>query len=266
LEGRLATATSQKTEPKRGACSGPSACAYCGDDREKELLEAIVLAGGLGTRLRVLVPDVPKPMAPVAGRPFLEILLCQLERKGFTRIVLSVGYLAEQIVNHFGSQFQSLSLSYVQEQQPLGTGGATRLALTHCLGDHAFVFNGDTFLDLEVASVEAMWQSHRRPIIVAREVEDTTKFGRLLVERDQVMGFTEKGISGPGLINAGCYVLGSHQLDSFSLNQPFSIECDYFQKATLYSHVDMFLTRGMFIDIGVPEEYGRAKGLFAGQT
>jgi D-glycero-alpha-D-manno-heptose 1-phosphate guanylyltransferase len=226
-------------------------------------VEAVILAGGLGTRLRALVPNVPKPMAPVAGRPFLDVLLCHLERKGFTRIVLSVGYLGDQIVSHFGSQFRSLRLAYVREHQPLGTGGATRLALTKCIGDHAFVFNGDTFLDLEASNVEDMWKLNRRPIVVAREVEDTVNCGRLLVEGSRIVGFTEKGISGPGLINAGCYVLGKDQLDSFQLNQPFSLERDYFQRVIPLSRFEVFLTRGMFFDIGVPEEYIRASAMLA---
>jgi D-glycero-alpha-D-manno-heptose 1-phosphate guanylyltransferase len=229
-------------------------------------VEAIILAGGLGTRLKSLVPDVPKAMAPVAGRPFLEILLCELERKGFTRVVMSVGYLSDQIVSYFGSRVRSLSVSYVRENQPLGTGGAVRLALTHCVMDHTFVFNGDTFLDLEADEVELMWQSRLRPIVVGREVEDTKSFGRLLVNDGRVVGFTEKGVSGPGLINAGCYVFGRHQLDAFPLNQPFSIELDYFQKAVLSTYFDVFCTDGMFIDIGVPADYLRANKLFAGRA
>lgn len=229
-------------------------------------MEAIILAGGLGTRLKSLVPDLPKAMAPVAGRPFLEILLCELERKGFRRIVISVGYLSDHIVSYCGSRVRSLSISYVRENQPLGTGGAIRLALTQCLTDHAFVFNGDTFLDLEADEVEFMWRSHRRPIVVGREVQNTKSFGRLLVDGGRVVGFTEKGASGPGLINAGCYVFGRHQLDAFALNQPFSIELDYFQKAVLTTHFDVFRTDGMFIDIGVPADYLRANELFASRA
>lgn len=229
-------------------------------------MEAIVLAGGLGTRLRNLVSDVPKPMAPVAGRPFLEILLAELQRKGVTHVVLSVGYRGDQIVSHFGSRFGALDITYVSEKQPLGTGGAIRLGLTQCVNDHALIFNGDTFLDIEAADLELMWQTHRRPILVAREVEDTANFGRLLLEGGRVVGFTEKGVCGPGLINAGCYVFGNHQLDSFPLHTPFSIERDYFQKALSRIHFDVFRSRGLFIDMGVPDEYLRANELFAGRV
>ena len=107
--------------------------------------EAIVLAGGFGTRLREVLPDLPKPMAPVAGRPFLEILLTSLADKGFSRVVLSLGYMADKIITYFGNSFTGLDLIYVVEDEPLGTGGAVRLALSQCLQDHIYILNGDTF-------------------------------------------------------------------------------------------------------------------------
>ncbi len=222
-------------------------------------MEAIVLAGGFGTRLRELVPDLPKPMAPVAGRPFLEILLTALAYKGFSRIVLSLGFLADKVIAHFGEQFAGMKLVYVVEDSPLGTGGATRLALSRCDEDHVFVFNGDTFLDLEVADVDALWQRHHVPIIVAREVPDTARYGRLNTQGGRVTGFMEKGLAGRGLINAGCYVLPVASLDEFELGQAFSIETDFFAKTVNVQRIDLFVTAGKFIDIGVPEDYSRAQ-------
>jgi D-glycero-alpha-D-manno-heptose 1-phosphate guanylyltransferase len=224
-------------------------------------MEAIVLAGGFGTRLREMVPDVPKPMAQVAGRPFLEILLNDLASKGFKRIVLSLGYKAEVIVTHFGKRFSGMDISYVVENVPLGTGGAARLGMSKCLGNHVFIFNGDTFLNLEADAVEFLWQKNRHPIIVTRKVSDTTRYGRLLVESGRVIGFTEKGVSGPGLINAGCYVLGISQLDDWPLNTHFSLEEDYLAHTVMADPVNFFETQGVFIDIGVPEDYLRAQTL-----
>lgn len=221
--------------------------------------EAIVLAGGFGTRLRELVPDWPKPMAPVAGRPFLEILLSSLASKGFSRVVLSLGYMAEKISSHFGSSFAGMELDYVVEDRPLGTGGAVRLAMTRCTQDHVFVLNGDTFLDLEASAIDEYWLSRRNPLIVARQVPDTARFGRLLVQDDRVLGFTEKGVSGQGLINGGCYVFDRAQLNQFELNQPFSLEADYLAQAVQRLPVNVFVTSGHFIDIGVPEDYQRAQ-------
>lgn len=221
--------------------------------------EAIVLAGGFGTRLRQVVPDCPKPMAPIAGRPFLEILLGTLARKGCGRVVLSLGFMAEKIVDHFGARFADMDIVHVVEDRPLGTGGGVRLALSKCDADHVFVFNGDTFLDLEVDRVERQWQANQRSIIVGREVPDTARYGRLLTADGRVIGFSEKGIGGPGLINAGCYVLKRGQLDRFDLNTPFSLEADYFAAVVSDMAIDAFVTAGQFIDIGVPEDFLRAQ-------
>ena len=227
-------------------------------------MEAVVLAGGFGKRLREVVPNVPKPMAHVAGRPFLEILLRDLKRKGFERVVLSLGYKSEVIISHFGEQFAGLEIAYVVEDTPLDTGGAVRLAMSQCLEDHVFIFNGDTFPDLEVQVVENIWQECRASVIVARKVNDTARYGRLLVENGWLRGFREKGTSGPGLINAGCYVLGVHQLDAWSLNTPFSLETDHFASAGVTAPVCVFETNGSFIDIGVPDDYQRAQKMLAG--
>lgn len=222
-------------------------------------MEAIVLAGGFGTRLRQVVPDLPKPMAPVAGRPFLEILLSDLARKGVRRVVLSLGFMAEKIQSHFGGHFAGMDIVHVVEAVPLGTGGGVRLAMEQCEEDHVFVFNGDTFLDLEVEAVEQHWRNHCNPIIVGREVPDTARYGRLLTEMTRVIGFTEKGVSGPGLINAGCYVFNKGQLDEFPLNMAFSLETGYLAGVVQNKLIDVFVTAGRFIDIGVPEDYVRAQ-------
>ena len=229
------------------------------------MMEAIILAGGFGTRLREVIVDLPKPMAPISGKPFLEILLSNLAQKGFKRVVLSVGYKSEVIISHFGNQYNGVDIAYVVEDSPLGTGGAVRFGLSQCVGDHVFVFNGDTFLDLEISMVDIMWQKSKQPIIVAREVPDTTRYGRLIVEGNQVTGFSEKGIAGPGLINAGCYVIGAGQLDAWSLGKPFSLETDYFARAVPKTEVNVYVTEGIFIDIGIPEDYFKAQALLAGR-
>ena len=228
------------------------------------MLEAIVLAGGFGTRLRQLVPDLPKPMAPIAGHPFLEILLASLASKGFSRVVLSLGFMAEIVVAHFGDQFAGMELVYEIEKTPLGTGGAVRQALTRCRADHVFVFNGDTYLDLEALDTEAHWQIHHAPIIVAREVADTARYGRLNTTEGRVVGFVEKGTAGPGLINAGCYVLPVSIFDDLALGQPFSLEADFLANVVGSQRFDLFVTKGHFIDIGVPEDYARAQTELAG--
>lgn len=227
-------------------------------------MEAIVLAGGFGTRLKEVVPDLPKPMAPVAGRPFLEILLASLAQKGFSRVIMSLGHMADKVTAHFGDHFAGMELVYEIEQTPLGTGGAARHALAQCTTDHVFVFNGDTFLDLEANDVEAHWQKYHAPIIVAREVPDTSRYGRLNIAHGRVLGIVEKGMAGPGLINAGCYVLPTDILKGFPLGKAFSLEVDFLAKAVGKHRFDLFVTKGHFIDIGVPEDYARAQTELAG--
>ncbi len=222
-------------------------------------MEAIILAGGLGTRLRQSVPDLPKPMAPVAGRPFLEILLQSLSSKHIRRVVLSLGFMADKIIDHFGDRFAGMDLAYRIEELPLGTGGAVRFAMADCTNDHVYVFNGDTYLDLNIDEVELQWQRGRRPIIVGRNVADASRFGRLTVEGGRVKGLSKDAKLGPGLINAGCYVLNRGQLDAYALRVAFSLEEDYLTSATATTAFDLYVTTAQFIDIGVPEDYARAQ-------
>jgi len=222
-------------------------------------MEAVVLAGGLGTRLRALVPDVPKPMAPVAGRPFLEILLAHLARKRFDRVVLSVGYLADTILQHFGDSYAGMEILYEVESQPLGTGGALRQALRRCESDRVFVFNGDTFLDLEVEEAWRVGAAERQPVIVARTVPDTSRFGVVELDGHRVTGFRERGTHHPGLINAGSYLLPRDIFEGETLPDAFSLERDFLPAAVKRRDFLVFVTRGSFIDIGVPEDYQRAQ-------
>ncbi len=222
------------------------------------------MAGGLGTRLRQVVPDLPKPMAPVAGRPFLEILLSMLAQKGFNRVVLSLGYMSEKIIAHFGDNYRGMQLVHEVELQALGTGGAIRAALARCEADHVFIFNGDTYLDLEVAALERLWQAGRHPLIVVRQVPDTARFGKVEMCDGRINAFLEKGRAGPGLINAGCYVLPKTALDGFALGQAFSLETEFFIKHLQKIRIDGFVTHGRFIDIGVPDDYALAQTALAG--
>ena len=222
-------------------------------------MEAIVLAGGFGTRLRDVVSDVPKPMAPIGDKPFLHILLSRLAQKGFKHVILAIGYLAEKITNYFGDNFKGMDISYVVEDDPLGTGGAVRLAMTKAKSDYVFVLNGDTFLDADFASLDKLWKEHSQPIMVARKVPDIARYGALVVQDNRLSGYIEKGEEGPGVINAGCYVLPVKALDMYEIGKNFSIESDYFQKIYETLFVRVSPTDGHFIDIGIPEDFERAQ-------
>ena len=222
-------------------------------------MDALILAGGFGTRLAAVVPDLPKPMAPVCGRPFLELLLGALRSKGLRRAVLSLGYRAELVVRHFGPRFGDLELLYEIEDQPLGTGGAMRRGLTRCQGPAALVVNGDTLLDLDLQALWARWADLQKPLLVACEVPDTTRYGRLDIQHGRLTGFTEKGQPGPGWINSGHYVLPVGWLQDPALPAAFSFESDFLVPRLPTLDVALFHCHGPFIDIGVPEDYERAQ-------
>ncbi len=191
-------------------------------------MEAIVLAGGLGTRLASRLEGIPKAMAPVAGRPFLEILLRQLERAGCTRVLLSVGHLRGVIQDHFGSAFQGLALEYVVEETPLGTGGAIRKALEQASERAVLVLNGDTFLDADYAAMFEFHQTEGSTLTIAvTRQADVARYGAVRVEGKRVVGFEEKGRSGPGWINAGAYVVERDLQWPQHLPEKFSFERDF---------------------------------------
>jgi D-glycero-alpha-D-manno-heptose 1-phosphate guanylyltransferase len=222
-------------------------------------MQAIILAGGKGTRLRSVLNNLPKPMAPIGHRPFLEIVLEKLAAQGFQKIVLSVGFMAETIIRHFGSKYFGMDLSYAIEEFPLGTGGGVRLALEQVTNNHVFVFNGDTYIDFDINSVEQIWQRRKRSIIIGREVPDTSRYGRLLEKDGIALSLNEKVCEGPGLINAGCYVINRSHMANINLGIPFSIESDFLIPAIADGEFDVFVSTGIFIDIGIPDDYERAK-------
>ena len=226
-------------------------------------MKAVVLAGGLGTRLRDAVPDLPKPMAPVAGRPFLACVLDALVRDGFTDITLSVGYRWEAIRSYFGERLGKAALAYAVEEEPLGTGGAVAHAFASAgltAGEAVLVLNGDTYLDLDFAALRTWYAKAPASIgMVLRRVADTARFGSVEVNDGVVTGFTEKGRSGPGLINAGVYMLPAETFVRFGLAGRFSLEADLLQRHCAALRVRAWLTDAYFIDIGVPADYARAQ-------
>ena len=155
-------------------------------------MKAVVLAGGFGTRLREKVPNIPKPMAPVAGRPFLEYILDRLIAGGIAEIVLSVGYQANIIIDHFGKAYRDVIVSYALESEPLGTGGAIAHALHDRSNDPILVLNGDTFLDIDYKELIRWYKGNPVPIaMVLRKVQDTSRYGSVLLSDERVVGFEE---------------------------------------------------------------------------
>ncbi|HZL51538.1 MAG TPA: nucleotidyltransferase family protein [Terracidiphilus sp.] len=228
-------------------------------------MEAIVLAGGLGTRLASKLDGIPKAMAPVAGRPFLEILLNQLMNAGCTRALLSVGHLHANIQNHFGASFRGMPLDYVIEDVPLGTGGAIRKALSQALEENVLVLNGDTFLSADYAAMLRFHEDEHGPLTIAiTHQPDVARYGGVLVEGKRIVGFQEKGRSGPGFINAGAYVLRRAMPWPSNLSEKFSFEVDFLAPQIECLAPAAYEVDGFFLDIGVPEDLDRAQTELAG--
>lgn len=227
-------------------------------------MEAIILAGGMGTRLRSVVPDLPKPMAPVAGRPFLAWVLDRLIDAGFESAVLAVGYKHEAISNYFDGRHHNLHLNYSVESLPLGTGGAIRLAADQVTQYPIFVLNGDTYLELDYQAMLVAHQRARASLSVAVcRVPDVSRYGSLELDGDVIQGFQEKGGAGPGYINAGVYLLSADVMQRIPAGETFSFEQHLLVPQVHELRPRAFLTEGHFVDIGIPEDYDRAQRLFA---
>lgn len=223
--------------------------------------EAIILAGGLGTRLRSILTDTPKPMAPVNGEPFLCHVINYLEQYGYDKITLSVGYLHKAISDYFGHSYHNVSISYAIEEEPLGTGGGIALSLAKCSNDNVVVVNGDTLFKADINALERFHHEHDATLsIVLRHVDDTSRYGSVTIGKDgQITQFTEKGnASGPGLINGGIYMLNKRLM---GLPHPtrFSFEKDIMERHFTTERFYGIRSNAYFIDIGIPEDYCRAQ-------
>lgn len=225
--------------------------------------EAIVLVGGLGTRLRTVVSDVPKPLAPVAGRPFLAWLLDRLAGEGVRHVVLAAGYLADRVVDSIGREWRGMSVDYSIETIPLGTGGAVRQACGMLHGDAVHVLNGDTFLRYDMHALEQATRQGGAALGMAlARVDDVARYGAVVREGTRIKGFKEKGESGPGYINAGSYYLTPAAIQALPAEPTFSFETRVLAPLTVAGQVCGFDATDGFIDIGVPEDYERAQSLF----
>lgn len=220
-------------------------------------MELIVLAGGLGTRLRSVVEDLPKPMAPVAGRPFLEHVLQWAGTQGVTHAVLAVSYQWEKIQAHFGNHFQQIALSYSVETQPLGTGGGLRAALEYTTEPQIYSCNGDTLFPVNLTNLLTVQKQHDYVVTLAtRTVADVSRYGLIQTQDTHITAFSQELQPKPGEINGGIYVISRSWLSQWELGLRFSFEQDalpHCQQAGAY-HAEQY-----FIDIGIPQDYQRAQ-------
>ena len=230
-------------------------------------ITAAILAGGFGTRLQSVVSDRPKVLAEVRGKPFMVYLLEQLSSAGIRKAVICTGYMADKIEECFGDAYDSVGIVYSREDEPLGTGGALRLALPYLSSEIILVMNGDSYIDTDL-SIYVDWfsEGERKAAVLLTWVDDTSRYGSVKINKNKIIASFEEKCenSGPGWINAGIYLLRKSLIASMPAGKFYSLECDLFPKLTgkgLYG----FCTEGRFIDIGTPETYAAAEEFFAAE-
>ena len=232
-------------------------------------MKAVILAGGLGTRLKSVVSDLPKPLAPIHQRPFLEYQLDYWINQGVTEFYLSVCYLAQKVKSHFQDSYKGCKISYIQEPAPMGTGGAILYSLSQFQDQKSdvVILNGDTFVEVDF---DAMLASHKGSgsslSIALRVVECNDRYsGVELDKNDKITQFCQRKESSETLlINAGVYLLKPKLFSSYQwkCGERFSIEDDFFPEVIKSKNVYGYVTSGKFIDIGVPKDYEKSKSFF----
>src|SRR5262245_18840834 len=226
-------------------------------------MTAVVLAGGLGTRIKHLVPDLPKPMVPVHGRPFLEWVIAYLRQEGFRRVLISTGYLGDVIESHFKAQpVPGVALRCIRESEALGTaGGFLNAALVSGeKADSWLVLNGDSLAFADLAAAAARLNEPQvQAVVVGVSMPDTSRYGRIALDATgQLLKFEEKQ-PGTGVINAGIYFLKAELLSRFPSKRPLSFEQDVFPKLLAQgAHMQVSVTAAPFLDIGTPESLSQA--------
>lgn len=222
--------------------------------------EAVILAGGLGTRLKGVITDIPKPMAPIAGKPFLEYILSFLLQQNFSRVVLSVGYKNETIKNYFGDNFKGLEIDYAVENEPLGTGGAIKLALERVKAGEVFILNGDTFLNANLENFSRFCREEKYDVgIVVKKMHNFDRYGTVSLDSGRVVQFNEKKPVEQGYINCGLYFLNKKIIEQFQFPDKFSFETEFLEKYTSQLKFGAYISNRYFIDIGIPEDYQKAQ-------
>jgi len=221
--------------------------------------EAIILAGGFGTRLKSVVENIPKPMALINEKPFLEYLFIYLQKSGIEHIILSVGYNWEIISSYFGTKYGEMDISYAVEKEPLGTGGGIRLAMQHMKSEYTFILNGDTFFEVNLMDLSEFYFAHMADLcITVKRKRDFFRYGTVELEICKVVGFKEKQAVKYGLINGGVYITRKSIFDNYNLPEKFSFESDFLEKYLSDMKICAMRCTEYFIDIGVPLDYEKA--------
>ncbi len=225
------------------------------------ITEAIVLAGGLGTRLRDVVPDLPKCLAPINKEPFLYYLISWYQKQGINRFIFSLGYKHELIEEMLLKDFPELDYEIVVEDEPLGTGGAVALAINKSIEEDVLIINGDTFYSIDLESFsEAHYNLEGECTIALKPMQDFERYGVVEIDdKNRVTSFQEKMHYDDGLINGGVYAVHVPSFQNHEFVSKFSFEQDYLEQHFVHGRIMGFVQEGYFIDIGIPEDFQKAQ-------
>ncbi|MBX0578367.1 nucleotidyltransferase family protein [Campylobacter jejuni] len=216
-------------------------------------MQAIILCGGLGTRLKSVIKDIPKPMAPINNKPFLEFIFEYLKKQGIKEIILAVSYKYEVIQEYFKDEFLGIKIKYSIEKEPLGTGGAIKEALKF-IKNELYVLNGDTFFDIDLSKLKL---DKSKICLALKQMNDFDRYGTINIDKHGlVISFKEKVFKKQGLINGGIYFLNKDIFNDFTLQEKFSFE-EFLQENYKKLKARACIFDDYFIDIGVPSDYER---------
>ncbi|MEE0948120.1 MAG: nucleotidyltransferase family protein [Bacteroidales bacterium] len=232
-----------------------------------EINEAIILCGGKGTRLKEVVNDVPKPLAPIDGIPFLSILMKFLKAQGIERVILATGYMHEKIENLYGNCYEGMEIVYSVEQNPLGTGGAIANALRKIKSENVLVLNGDSVIKFQLNEIKKQFGEIKKQfseikfhsLLILKPMERVERYGAVKTFENRVTAFEEKSFKEQCLINTGVYILNKEIFNDKAENEVFSFEKDFLEKEVEKGSLFGMECKGFFIDIGVPEDYAAAQ-------
>ncbi|WP_196603702.1 nucleotidyltransferase family protein [Pectinatus haikarae] len=233
-------------------------------------METIILAGGFGTRLQRTIKNIPKSMARVNNKPFLEYIIKNLINNGIDKIILAVGYKKENIMGYFGTSYQNIPIDYSMEEEPLLTGGAIKKALNMTTEKDVFIVNGDTFFDIDFSAMIDLHSKKNADLTIAvKKMKNFDRYGTIEIKDYRIIKFNEKKYCELGIINGGIYCMKRTCLNEIE-KKSFSIERGYMEGNCKKKYFYAFESDKYFIDIGIPEDYYKAqidfKSIFKGTT
>ncbi|MEO5967653.1 MAG: nucleotidyltransferase family protein [Ferruginibacter sp.] len=223
--------------------------------------EAIILAGGLGTRLKETVPDLPKSLAPISGTPFLKYVIDFLVANNIKRMVFSLGYMHEEISNFVRENYKGLEVEFVVEEEPMGTGGGIALALKKCKDEDVIIVNGDTFFNVDLQKLSSFHKQNTAICTLSlKPMFNFDRYGVVLLDKEgHIQSFLEKQFYAEGLINGGVYALNANKFKGLKMPEKFSFENDFLQKYYPSEKMMGIIMDNYFIDIGIKQDYERAQ-------